>query len=121
MHKPAIYQIDLMQGATFRLGLVYKNRLKKPYDLTGYRAHMQIREASGSLVHDLSTENEGIILNAVPGGIDLHIPDEATALMTFTGPALYDLFLHAPNGDRIPVIIGKVTLAKGQTRDDELG
>jgi hypothetical protein len=115
MQKPATVPIDLMQGATFRLGLVYKNRLKKPYDLTGYRAHMQIREASGSLVHDLSTENGGINLNAVPGGIDLYIADEATAEMTFTA-ALYDLFIEAPNGDRIPVVAGKVTLVKGQTK-----
>lgn len=114
--KPAAIPIDIMQGATLRLGMIYKNRLKKPYDLTGYSAHMQIREASGSLVHDLSTENGGIALNAVPGAIDLFIPDSATAAMSFA-TANYDLFLRAPNGDSIPVMAGKVTLIKGQTKN----
>ena len=108
--------LKIYQGGTFREGFTFKNRLKKPYDLTGYRAHMQIREAAGTLVADLNTENGGIALGGSTGTIDLYIADEDTAKMTFAS-AKYDLFLLAPNGDAYPIIAGTVTLTKGQTQN----
>jgi hypothetical protein len=112
----ATIALKMYQGGTFREGFVYKNRLKKPYDLTGYRARMQVRDAAGALIADLTTENGGITLGGVAGTIDLYVSDEDTAVMSFT-TAQYDLFLLAPNGDAIPIIAGKVTLTKGQTKN----
>jgi len=112
----AVIPLKIYQGGTFREGFIYKNRLKKPYDLTGYRARMQIRE-NGGLVTDLSTENGGIVLGGIAGTIDLYISDEDTAKMNFSS-AVYDLFMLAPNGDAIPIINGKVTLTKGATVND---
>jgi hypothetical protein len=111
----AIIALKMYQGGTFRQGFTFKNRLKKPYDLTGYRAHMQVRD-SGNLVADLNTENGGIALGGTAGTIDLYVSDEATAVMQFS-KAQYDLFLLAPNGDSIPIIAGTITLTKGQTQN----
>ena len=70
----ATIDINIKQAATFRLSLNYKNRLKKSYDVTGFRSRMQIRDTGGALIADLSTENGGITLNPVLGGIDLQFP-----------------------------------------------
>lgn len=107
--------LELYQGATFRKGFTYKNRLKKPYDLTGFGARMQIRDASDALIADLNTDNGGITLGGLAGTIDLYLSDEATAALNFA-KASYDLFLDAPNGDAIPLMAGNVTLTKGRTR-----
>lgn len=108
--------LKIYQGGTFREGFTFKNRLKKPYDLTSYRAHMQMRDTTGALIADLSTENGGITLGGTAGTIDLYIADEVTAGMNFT-TGQYDLFLLAPNGDAIPIVAGKVSLMKGQTQN----
>lgn len=112
----ATINMTIYQGATFRQGFTYKNRLKKPYDLTGYHAHMQIRNSAGDLIANLSTEDGGIVLGGSAGTIDLFIADTITAAMTFTA-ANYDLFLLAPNGDKYPIIAGAMKLTKGQTRN----
>lgn len=113
----AVFDISIKQGATLRTGFVYKNRLKKPYDLTGVRAHMQIRDAGGSLIAELTSENGGIAIGGDTGTIDLLISDEDTEAMNFVS-ALYDLFLIYPNGDRDCLVTGKVTFSKSQTRHE---
>jgi len=117
MSKVAIVNFEIYQGATFREGFTYKNRFKKPHDLTGYGARMQIRTADGEIVASLSTTENSITLGGVNGTIDLFIPDELTAQMTFT-KASYDLFLDAANGDSFPILAGSVTFTKGQTRHE---
>jgi hypothetical protein len=112
-----LFNLEIDQGATFRKGFVFKNHLKKPYDWTGYGAHMQIRDKAGNLIADLSSQNGKIIMNAVPGGVDIYINALETAAMTFTDKAYYDLYLIAPNGDYIRKLQGAVTLSKGQTRN----
>lgn len=110
-----VIEILIKQGATFRLGLNYQDRFKTPYDLTGFRAHMQIRDVSRALIHDLSTENGGIVLNAEPGDIDLYIPATATAAMQFTTGGAADFFLLYPNEDADCLFKFKVLFEKAQT------
>lgn len=103
------------QKATFRKKMVYRDKFKKPINLTGFSVRMQIRAADGSLIADLSTQNGKIILGGASGSIELVIPVAETSLMTFA-TALYDLKLIAPNGDEIRMLKGKVTLDPGQTQ-----
>jgi hypothetical protein len=90
-----------------------------PTDLTGYTARMQIRITRGSTVtvHELTTENGGITLNAADGGINLLISDTDTAAFDFDN-AVYDLELinTAGNGDVTRVAEGIVKLHKEVTR-----
>lgn len=102
------------QKATFRKRLTYRDRYKKPINLTSFRAHMQIRDAAGNLISTLSTENGKITIVGTTGVIDLFIPHTETAVMSFT-TALYDLKLVAPDGSESRLIQGKVTLSPGQT------
>ncbi len=115
MMKPANIQIDIKQGATLLLGLVYKDRFRKPYDLSGCTAHMQIRTPCGELVQDLSTSNGGIKLNTVPGAIDMFISAADTAAMDFK-LAEYDLFLIDSLGMRRCIFAGKVLFQKAATK-----
>jgi len=112
-----VIDMPIKQGATFRLGLNFQDRFKQPYDLTGFRAHIQIRDpVDGKLVHDLSTENGGIVLNATPGDIDLYISSATTAAMQFTtGAGAADFFLLYPNGDRDFLFAFKVSFEEAQT------
>jgi len=90
-----------------------------PTDLTGYTARMQIRITRGSTVsvHELTTENGGITLNAADGGINLLISDTDTAAFDFDN-AVYDLELINTNGngDVTRVAEGTVRLHKEVTR-----
>lgn len=102
------------QKATFRKKLTYRDAKKKPINLTGFSARMQIRAADGSLIADLSTEKSTIVLGGAAGTIELVISAADTAKMTFA-TALYDLKLIAPSGDETRLLQGKVTLSAGQT------
>lgn len=112
---PAVTKnLTIEQKATFRKKMTYRDKFKKPINLTGYGARMQIRGADGSLIADLSTQNGKIVLGGATGTIELILSAAETALMTFA-TALYDLKLIAPNGDEIRMLQGKVTLSVGQT------
>lgn len=110
----AVKNLTIEQKATFKVRLTYKNALKKPINLTGFSAHMQIRDANGTLITDLSTTNGKIVLTPVSGIIDLIIPASETTAMTFT-TGLYDLKLIAPDTTETRLLQGKVTLSLGQT------
>lgn len=102
------------QKATFRKLITYKDSTGTPIDLTDYAAHMQIRLNDGTLVADLSTDNNKIVLGGLAGTIELIIPATETKLMSFT-TALYDLKLIAPNLDEIRLLQGQINLSVGQT------
>ena len=87
-----------------------------PVNLAGYTARMQIREklASNVVVHTLTTENSGIVLDNNVKTITLTIPDEITALFSFAS-AVYDLELVF-GGEVIPFASGTLTLQREVTR-----
>jgi hypothetical protein len=87
-----------------------------PVNLAGYTARMQIREklASNVVVHTLTTENSGIVLDNNVKTITLTIPDEVTALFSFAS-AVYDLELML-GGEVIPFASGTLTLQREVTR-----
>lgn len=110
----AVKNLDIEQKATFLKKLTFRDKFKKPINLTGYEARMQIKATDGSLIADLSTENGKIEIDGALGTILLTIPDSETKLMTFT-TANYDLKLIAPGGISTRLLKGKVTLDPGQT------
>jgi hypothetical protein len=87
-----------------------------PVNLAGYTARMQIREklASNVVVHTLTTENSGIVLDNNVKTITLTIPDEVTTLFSFAS-AVYDLELML-GGEVIPFASGTLTLQREVTR-----
>lgn len=110
----AIKNFQIEQKATFSQRLIYRDKMKKAINLTGFQAHMQIRSADGAVISDLSTQNGKIVLGGVAGTIDLNIPVSETTAMNFTS-ALYDLKLIASDGTHMRLLQGKVTLSPGQT------
>lgn len=88
----------------------------QPVDLIGYTARMQIRPKleSTSVIHELTTENSGIILDNVYKTITLTIPDEVTATFDFV-TAVYNLELIKA-GDVRNFAVGSVGLQREVTR-----
>jgi len=68
-----------------------------PADITDYTARAQMRTKwhSGTVLHEFTTENGGITLNANDGSIQLDMVAVATALLSFT-TAYIDVELIAP-------------------------
>jgi len=105
------------QNAAFKSRLVWLDKNKKPVNLTGYTAKMQVRAATGSAVLlEASTVNARIVLGTVNGVIDFNIPEAIITALTFT-EAQYDLILTPPTGGPIRFIKGKVTFSTGITQN----
>jgi len=88
----------------------------EPVDVSEYVARMQIREklASTTVLHELTTENYGIVLDSTNQTINLNISAQDTAEFTFKS-AVYSLELV--NGDVVvPFIYGNLTLETEVTR-----
>jgi hypothetical protein len=111
----ATKNLIIEQKATFKKRLVYRDKLKKPINLTGFSARMQIRDTAGALLNDLSTDNGKIVLGGTAGTIDITVSASDTSVMTFAS-ALYDLKLIAADGTQMRLMQGKVTLSPGQTQ-----
>lgn len=107
--------LPIEQGATFSKRIVWRDKNKRPVNLTGYTAKMQVRTSvsSTTVLYELSTENGRI---SMPGGgvIQLDIPASDTDNIQ---AGVYDLKLYAPSGQEIRLIEGKVTVSPGVTRD----
>ena len=79
------------------------------------RAQIRTELTSPTVLHELTTENGGIVLNAVPGGVDLYIADTDTATFTWEA-AVYDLEVVLSNGDVRRLLAGPVTVSPEVTR-----
>jgi hypothetical protein len=88
----------------------------EPINLTGYTARMQIREKieSDTVIHELTTENAGILINSTDSTIALNIPFSTTALFIFS-TAVYSLEIVAA-GTVVPLYNGNIVLVKEVTR-----
>ena len=78
---------------------------------------MHIREKwhSKDFIHELTTENGGIVLTVEDASIELTVLPADTALFTFN-EAVYDIEMIAPNGEITRVIAGTITLTKEVTK-----
>lgn len=89
----------------------------KPTDLAGMTARMQIRAKIDSevVIHELTTENGGIILDNTTKQIKLVIPAATTAGFAFT-TAVYNLEIVDSLGVVSNFARGTITLTKEVTR-----
>lgn len=89
----------------------------QPVDLTGYTARMHIREKleSTSIITQLTTENNRIILDNTYKTITLKIEAADTALLNFT-QAVYNLELVSASGLVTSLTTGNIQLVKEVTR-----
>jgi hypothetical protein len=86
-------------------------------DLAGYTARMQIREKLDSVtaVHELTTENSGVVINNTEKTIRLFINSTTTAGFSFQS-GVYSLELVNGSGDVTQLISGNISLVKEVTR-----
>jgi len=107
--------LTVEQGADFSKRLVWRDKNKRPVNLTGYTAKMQVRSSAGSptVILELSTTNGRISLPG-SGAIELTIASNDTETIT---SGVYDLKLYAPDGKEIRFIEGKLTVTPGVTKD----
>ena len=89
----------------------------KPVDLTGFTARMQIRAKvdSDTIIHELTTENGGIVLNNVDKTIKLQISAGVTQTFTFQ-QAVYSLEMISSGDIVTQYAAGTVSLIKEVTR-----
>ena len=110
----AVKNLIIEQKATFKKRLTLKDKFKKAINLTGFGARMQIRDAAGVVIADMSTTNSKITLGGIAGTIDLLLTVAETTAMTNV-PMFYDLKLINPDLTEDRKLQGKVTLSVGQT------
>lgn len=105
------------EKATFKKRLIWSNKNKKPLNLTGYTALMQIKavadEGSATLL-ELSQTNGRIVITPLTGTIDLYISATDVAVIPWT-EAVYDLIVTAPDGTVIRLLQGPITVSHGVT------
>lgn len=127
--KQVAKRLDLVieQGATFDATITWKHPdTGLPYDLTGYKARMQIKEhiddvtyiTNGQLTTENSASNPYIVLGGTAGTIRMVIPSTITKDYTFS-TAVYDLEVYKDTvtpEEVNRVIYGFVTLSKEVTK-----
>jgi hypothetical protein len=88
----------------------------EPVNLAGLTARMQLRATinNSSVLHSMTTENGGIIVDNANKTIELFISSTATQNFTFTN-AVYSLEVVL-NGDTIPLLNGNIALEREVTR-----
>lgn len=124
--EPATLNLTIRQGATFRQQLTWDTGdPATAVDLTGYVAHLQIRDdVGGTVLADMSSNTSyvapvgaqgSIGLGGTTGTITLYLPASATAQLSFDS-AVYDLKLTASTGDVFFLTKGKVKLVPQVTQ-----
>lgn len=95
-------------------GIIEYNEL---LDLTGCTARMQIREKldSDTFIQELTTANNGIVIDTASSKISIYISAIDTANFTF-GSAVYSLELVYLDGTVKALLNGTLTLVKEVTR-----
>lgn len=88
-----------------------------PIPITGYTAQMQIRETleSPTVIAELSTANNRIVIDPVNYTITLNLPASVTATFNFDA-AVYSCELTDAQGIVMPFLTGSITLVKEVTR-----
>lgn len=112
-----IYNIIADQGATYSLGLVKKDSRKRVVPLTGYTARMHVREsaAASNTVLELTTENDGLIIDAPRGMVTIYISSQQMTNIN-AGKYVYDLELIDGDDEVERLIMGSFTVRAEVTR-----
>ena len=88
-----------------------------PIPITGYSAQMQIRETleSTTVLHEMTTANNGIVIDPINYTISLNISAAVTGTFDFDA-AVYSCELTDNQGNVIPFLSGNISLVKEVTR-----
>lgn len=114
----ARYNLKIEQGATFRMPLELSDpKTNTVWDLTGCSARMQIRQhiSSSVILHEMTSDNGGLVIDPLLGIILMEISAEVTAAFNFSS-AVYDLELVKTDGDVVRLVYGNVALSFEVTR-----
>jgi hypothetical protein len=89
----------------------------RPTDIVDWTARMQIRQKwqDTDFIYELTTENDGIVLDDNDASIQLFIPASTTMDFGFV-TAWYDVEMISPTGETVRVFSGKITLTREMTR-----
>ena len=117
-----VYNIFCEQGTTF--GRTFELQYPDPvdpsifhvYDLSAHMARLQVRRTVGSsaVLIELTTENNGIEIDATLGKISVQITSTQTSALTSSG--VYDLEIVDAGGGVSRVVQGSFTLSLEVTR-----
>ena len=108
--------INSLSFTTYTSGGVVE--YNEPIDLSTYTARMQIREKldSPDVIYELTTENDGIVLNTTDYTINLNIPASVTETFDFK-KAVYSIELvNADNNSVVTFVQGTISLYNEVTR-----
>lgn len=121
----AYLKIELTQGEDYREVWTWYDASGALVNLSGYTALLQARSAYGAadLLIDISTTagaHGGITLGGAAGTIEVHIEDTCSAAIVVAdspgAPPVrripYDLWLYAPNGDKIHFTYGPIEIQR---------
>jgi hypothetical protein len=106
------FRID--RGGSVALAITIKDQAGNTADLTGYTAHLQVRdypEAPSTLL-DLSTANGGIVIAS--NRLLIVLSAAQTAALTWWH-GVYDMFLTSPNGTRYRILQGEAEVSEAVT------
>lgn len=107
------YNIEIESGSNWDIQFTWTDDADAPIPLSGYQAHLQIRDCpGGKILVDVSSAAGHITLND-QGEIDIDIPGELTQSLSANG--VWDLLLIAPGGERTRLVEGKAQLERGVT------
>lgn len=115
---PAIkYDFEIEQGADFSLAFRRKGDDGDPIPLTGFTARMQVRAnvASNTVLLELTTENERLVIDENDGRVTIALDAETTAAVNWRR-GVYDLELVSPGGSVTRLVEGAITVSKEVTR-----
>jgi hypothetical protein len=106
------WDLNLNQGADYATVFTWTSgSTGLLVDLTGWSAHLQIRDGwTGPVILDLSSTSGGIILGGAAGTITVAITNVQTAALNF-GTAGWDLKMTNPSGQITRLLQGLVFLA----------
>lgn len=112
--------LEIDKGSTFRHTVTWKSGptgSETLVDLTGATARMQIRSdvTNDTILHEMTTENDGITLGGALGTIELHISDTDSTLFAWT-KGVYGLEIILSTGDVRRLLRGKVKAFDETTR-----
>ena len=113
-----LYNILIEQGATWERSMQWKTESNVVIPLENMTAKMQVRSrnAEGTVVLELSTENGGITMNTTTDKIEMI----ATATQTGAIPEdiyVYDLEIYGTNNTVYRLLQGTVTLSVEVTHE----
>jgi len=114
------YDLEISQGGTFILPLIWQDSSRTPIDITGRSARMHIRPIISSpiVLIELTSENGRIAVGGAAGNITLTLTAEETSLIDWTF-AVYDLEIYYDDsGTEVvnKIINGNITVVQEVTR-----